>query len=123
MSVAVVQMREPLWRAYTNRATPIEELDPLAGIAAGVLRTIDDRPAWHPEQRVTVDEAVHATCVAPAWLEGAEGRRGRLVPGQLADLVVLDRDPLDCPAEELPEIGVVATMVGGKWVHNPPPWG
>ena len=34
---------------------PIEELDPLAGIAAGVLRTIDERPAWHPEQRVTVE--------------------------------------------------------------------
>ena len=102
---------------------PIEELDPLAGIAAGVLRTIDERPGWHPEQRITVDEAVHATCVAPAWLEGAERRRSRLVPGQLADLVVLDRDPFDCPPEELPEIGVVATMVGGRWVHNPPPWG
>jgi predicted amidohydrolase YtcJ len=102
---------------------PIEELDPLAGIAAGVLRTIDKRPAWHPEQRVTVEEAIHATCVAPAWLEGAERRRGRLVPGQLADLVVLDRDPFATAADELPEIEVVATMVGGRWVHNPPPWG
>jgi predicted amidohydrolase YtcJ len=101
---------------------PIEELDPLAGIAAGVLRTIDDRPAWHPKQRVTVGEAVHATCVAPAWLEGAERRRGRLVPGQLADLVVLDRDPFECSPEELSDLGVFATMAGGRWVHNPPPW-
>src|SRR5438034_1890703 len=44
---------------------PIEELDPLAGIRAGVLRTLDDRPAWHPEQAVTFEEALHATCVAP----------------------------------------------------------
>jgi predicted amidohydrolase YtcJ len=101
---------------------PIEELDPLAGIAAAVLRTIDERPPWHPEQRITVEEAVHATCVAPTWLEGAERRRGRLVPGQLADLVVLDRDPFVCKPEELPEVAVVATMVGGRWVHNPPPW-
>jgi len=101
---------------------PIEELDPLAGIAAGVLRTIDERPAWHPEQQLTVEEAVHATCVAPAWLEGAERTRGRLIPGQLADLVVLDRDPLECAPGELPEITVVATMAGGRWVHNPPPW-
>ena len=43
-------------------------------------------------------------------------------PGYLADLVVLDRDPLDCPVEELGEIEVVATMVGGRWVHNSPPW-
>jgi predicted amidohydrolase YtcJ len=101
---------------------PIEELDPLAGIAAGVLRTIDERPAWHPEQRISFEEAVHATCVAPAWLEGAERRRGRLVPGQLADLVVLDRDPFECEPEELSHVAVVATMVGGRWVHNPPPW-
>ena len=47
---------------------PIEELDPLAGIRAGVRRTIDERPAWHPEQALTVDQAFHATCVAPAWL-------------------------------------------------------
>jgi predicted amidohydrolase YtcJ len=101
---------------------PIEELDPLAGIAAGVLRTIDERPSWHPEEAVTVEEALHATCVAPAWLEGAERRRGRLIPGQLADLVVLDRDPLEIPPEELPDVRVVATMAGGRWVHNPPTW-
>jgi predicted amidohydrolase YtcJ len=101
---------------------PIEELDPLAGIAAGVLRTLDDRPAWHPEQAVTVQEALAASTVMPAWLAGDERRRGRLLPGYLADLVVLDRDPLTCAPEELPETEVVATMLGGRWVHNPPPW-
>jgi predicted amidohydrolase YtcJ len=101
---------------------PVEELDPLAGIRAGVLRTIDDRPAWHPEQCLTVEEALDATCVSPAWLTGDERRRGRLRPGYLADLVVLTRDPLDCPYEELDTVQVVATMVGGRWVHNPPPW-
>jgi len=117
-------------RAYAYRAlldtgatlangsdAPIEELDPLAGIRAGVRRTIDDRDAWHPEQAVTVDEAFRATCIAPAWLARDERRRGRLVPGMLADLVVLDRDPW----EDL-DAQVVATMVGGRWVHNPPPW-
>ena len=101
---------------------PIEELDPLAGIAAGVLRTIDERPAWHAEQTLTVEQALEATTVAPAWLARDERRRGKLVPGYLADLVVLDRDPLSCEPEELREVQVVATMVGGRWVHNPPPW-
>ena len=96
---------------------PIEELDPLAGIRAGVRRTIDERPAWHPEQALTVEQAFHATSVTPAWLAGDERKRGTLIPGHLADLVVLDRDPWeDLDAE------VVATMVGGRWVHNPPPW-
>jgi predicted amidohydrolase YtcJ len=102
---------------------PIEELDPWAGVCAGVRRTIDDRPAWHPEQCVTLEQALVATCIAPAWLAGDERRRGKLIPGYLADLVVLDRDPFAVDVDELPDVRVVATMIGGRWVHNPPPWG
>jgi predicted amidohydrolase YtcJ len=101
---------------------PVEELDPLAGIAAGVRRTIDERPAWRAGDAVTIEQALHATTVAPAWLAGDERRRGTLLPGRLADVVVLDRDPVACTPDELPELEVVATMVGGRWVHNPPPW-
>jgi predicted amidohydrolase YtcJ len=97
---------------------PIEELDPLAGIRAGVRRTVDEREAWHPAEALTVPQAFEATCVTPAWLTGEERRRGRLLPGFAADLVVLDRDPWD----DL-DAQVVATMVAGRWVHNPPPWG
>ena len=101
---------------------PVEELDPLAGLAAGVLRTIDDRAAWRPDERLTIEQALQAATVNPAWLTGDERRRGKLLPGYLADLVVLDGDPVACEPEELRELEVVATMVGGRWVHNPPPW-
>jgi predicted amidohydrolase YtcJ len=66
---------------------------------------------------VTVEEALRAATVGPAWLEGQESRRGTLAAGMLADLVILDRDPLACPLEELPEVRVLATMVGGRWTH------
>ena len=95
---------------------PIEELAPWDGICAAVTRV------WHPEQRLTLDEALQATTVNPAWLARDEHRRGKLLPGYLADLVVLDRDPLDVEPEALPDVRVVATMLGGRWVHNPPPW-
>jgi predicted amidohydrolase YtcJ len=101
---------------------PVEELDPLAGILAGVLRTSDERPAWRPDESVTVEQALQAATCNPAWLAGDERRRGRLLPGFLADLTVLSRDPVTCPLEELDSIAVVATMVGGRWVSNPPPW-
>jgi len=101
---------------------PIEELDPWAGVVAGVRRTLDDRPPWRPEEALTLNQALHATCVAPAWLSHEERVRGTLVPGRLADLVVLDRDPHACEPEELQQVQVVATMVAGRWVHNPPPW-
>jgi len=101
---------------------PIEELDPWTGVVAGVLRTLDERPSWRAEEALTLDEALVATCVNPAWLARDERRRGRLLPGYYADLVVLDRDPFACEPAELREVEVVATMVGGRWTHNPPPW-
>jgi predicted amidohydrolase YtcJ len=116
-----------LWKAGTlvvnGSDAPVEELDPLAGLVAGVLRTLDERPAWHAEQTLAVDQALQAATVNPAWLTGDERRRGKLLPGYLADLVVLDRDPLAVPAEELPQVRVVATMVGGRWTFGAPPWG
>ena len=92
---------------------PIEELDPWAGVVAAVLRH------WRVDQRLTLAQAIHATCVAPAWLSHDERSRGTLVPGRLADLVVLDRDPFACEHAELPEVQVVATMVGGPLGAQP----
>jgi predicted amidohydrolase YtcJ len=95
---------------------PVEELEPWAGVVAAVL------DHWRKDQRLTLEQALHAVCVAPAWLSHDERVRGTLVPGRYADLVVLDRDPFECEPEELREVQVVATMLGGRWTHNPPPW-
>jgi len=93
---------------------PVEELDPWAGVVAAVVGH------WREDQRLTLEQALHATCVAPAWLSHDEHLLGTLVPGRYADLVVLDRDPF---VGDLEDVSVVATMVAGRWVHNPPPWG
>jgi predicted amidohydrolase YtcJ len=109
-------------RLANGSDAPVEELDPLKGIVAGVLRTLDERPPWRPEQAVTVEQALRATCIEPAWLARDERRRGTLAPGMLADLVILDRDPAGCSPDELNEIRVLATMVGGSftYVSDPP---
>jgi len=96
---------------------PVEELEPWAGVVAAVL------DHWRDDQKLTLGQALHAICVAPAWLSHDERVRGTLVPGRYADLVVLDRDPFECEPDELREVQVVATMLGGRWTHNPPPWG
>ena len=75
---------------------PVEDLDPLAGLRAAA------------ECGVSFDEALTSFTAAPAWLEGAEQRRGRLSEGFDADLVVLDGER------------VRATMVAGRWVHGHP---
>ena len=96
---------------------PVEDLDPLAGLRAAVLRTVDERGPWRPEQALPVEAAVESFTVHPAWLAGEEEHRGRLRAGLLADLVVLDRDPFD--ADGLRSANVVATMTGGCWTHGP----
>ena len=95
---------------------PVEELEPWAGVVAAVL------DHWRDDQRLTLELALHAVCVAPAWLSHDERVRGTLVPGRYADLVVLDRDPYACEPQELREVQVVATMLAGRWTHNRPPW-
>jgi predicted amidohydrolase YtcJ len=95
---------------------PIEELEPWAGVVAAVL------DHWRDDQKLSLEQALHATCVAPSWLSHDERLRGTLLPGRAADLVVLDRDPFACEPEGLREVTVVATMVAGRWVFNPPPW-
>ncbi len=101
---------------------PAEELDPIAGMRAGVVRTLDERPPWRIHEAVTPFQALEATTSAPAWLERTERIRGRLIPGAIADLVVLNRDPLAEGAIKEGSIDVVATMLGGRWVYGPPPW-
>jgi predicted amidohydrolase YtcJ len=112
-----------LWAAGARLAggsdAPVEQLDPLAGLRAAVLRTDSERPPWRPEQAIPADAALHSFTAEPAWLSFDEHRRGRLRAGFDADLVVLDRDPLAHPPESVANAQLVATMVAGEWVHGP----
>src|SRR6185312_9346746 len=116
-------LADRFWGGKTDGAYAYRSLwDSGALLANGSDAPIEDRDPWHPEQRLTLEEALMATTVNPAWLARDEHRRGKLLPGYLADLVVLDRDPFDVQPEALADVRVVATMLGGRWVHNPPPW-
>jgi predicted amidohydrolase YtcJ len=112
-----------LWAAGARLAggsdAPVEELDPLAGLRAAVLRTDSERPPWRPQQAIPAAVALESFTVAPAWLSFDEHRRGRLRAGFDADLVVLDRDPLAHPPGSVADARLVATMVAGDWVHGP----
>ena len=95
---------------------PIEPLDPLAGVQAAATRD------WPASEALPVEQALDGFWSGAAHARHAERRLGRLLPGYAADLVVLERDPLTCPPDEIDSIGIVATMVGGRWVHGRPPW-
>jgi len=100
---------------------PVEELSPLRGIHAAVTRRRRDGtpgPAgWHPEQRITVAEAVAAYTVGAAYAAGLEGRSGSIAPGMVADFVALGTDIISSPPEAVAEAKVLGTIVGGRMVH------
>jgi predicted amidohydrolase YtcJ len=104
-------------RLANGSDAPVEELDPLQGLLAAVLRTLDERPPWRPDQAIELHQALRSVCLEPVWLAHDEKKRGTLVCGKLADLVVLNRDPYTCSREELGGIEVLATMAGGSWTY------
>lgn len=93
---------------------PVSPLDPWLAMAAAVHRSADERPAWQPQEALTPAQALAAST------DGA----GTIRPGSLADLAVLEDDPLAPPADPaattalLRAMSVVATYVGGRRTHG-----
>ena len=101
----------------------VAPIDPLLGVYAAVTRrTLDGRNprGWIPEQKISVEETLRAYTAGNAYGVFAENRRGKLVPGYLADLVLLDQDLTAIPVETIDRVGVRATVVGGKVVFERP---
>ncbi len=99
----------------------VAPLDPLLGIHAAVNReTVDGRypNGWHPEQKLTVAQAIQAFTVHGAYAEFAEREKGSLAPGKFADFVVLSEDPYQTQASRIKDIQVLQTIAGGKVIYE-----
>ena len=84
---------------------PVAELDPWQAISAAVSRTDDDRAPWHPEERVTIDQALDASV------------RSSMRPGERADIVLCASDPRTATGEALRSMNVLATVLAGHITH------
>ncbi len=96
-------------------------LDPMLGVAAAVTRrTLDGKNpgGWHPEQKITVAEALAAYTAGSAYAEFAEGDKGTLAPGKLADFVLMSDDPFAVAPGELETVHSALTVVGGRIVFD-----
>jgi predicted amidohydrolase YtcJ len=94
---------------------------PLQGIYAAVTRQTlagEPRAGWFPEERVDVEFALRAYTVNNAYAAGEERVKGKIAPGYLADLVMLDADPFRIAPARLKDVKVVLTMVGGRMVYE-----
>jgi predicted amidohydrolase YtcJ len=98
---------------------PVEEPSPLLGLVAAITRQdLEGRPAggWLPEQRLTLEEALRAFTVEPAFAAFAEQHRGRIAPGLVADLTVFDRELV--AERKILETEADWVIVGGRVVRE-----
>ncbi|MCZ6918029.1 MAG: amidohydrolase [Gemmatimonadetes bacterium] len=94
--------------------------DPMQMIYAAVTRkTLDGHPdgGWYPAQRLTVQESLEAHTINAAYAAFEEDVKGRIAPGYLADLTVLSQDLFEVASDDIKDVTVLRTMVGGRWVY------
>jgi predicted amidohydrolase YtcJ len=106
---------------------PVDALDEWFALKVGVTRT--NQPDIEPKYRgrlsedrgLSVAEALRAITLSSSYELHQEDFTGSLEPGKLADLVILDRDVLQIPSEEIAQVRVLETIVGGRSVYRAPP--
>lgn len=97
----------------------INAYSPFLGMATAITR----RAKWHagqlhPEEALSREQALRMFTINNAYLLFAENDRGSLEPGKLADFVMIDRDFLKCPEDDIAGTKVLRTYVGGKLVFS-----
>jgi predicted amidohydrolase YtcJ len=111
-----------LWRSLwdsgaivTNGTdTPVEDVDPIMSFYGSVTRKSKDGKVFVPEQRVTREEGLRAYTLNNAYAAFQEKEKGSLTPGKLADIVVLSKNIMTIPDDEIPTARVDLTILGGK---------
>jgi predicted amidohydrolase YtcJ len=91
--------------------------EPLMAIQSMVTRKDYRGRSWGANQKVTVDEALRIATIHGAHASSEERLKGSIAAGKLADFVVLEKDPHEVSADEIKDIKVVSTVVGGKTVY------
>lgn len=96
---------------------PVEDVDPLKSYYASVTRRMPDGSAFYPDQKMSRIEALQSYTIHCARAAFEEQIKGSLTPGKLADIVVLTKDILTVPEEEILDTRVLMTIVGGKLLY------
>jgi predicted amidohydrolase YtcJ len=117
------------WRSFLDAGVPlafgtdwfVEPLDPRLGLYAAITREFPEGgPAggFQPQEKLSLEQALDAYTRGSAYAEFAEGQKGTLVPGKLADLAVFERDLFRIPPRQILTTPVDLTVVGGRVVFE-----
>ena len=100
---------------------PVVEINPLMGIYRAVTRKFNDGnppDGIQPEQKISVEEALHCYTYSSAWGVRREHELGTLEPGKYADIAVLDTNILTCPAQKIKDTKVLLTLMNGNTTYQ-----
>jgi hypothetical protein len=100
---------------------PVEGYQVFKGIQCAVTRqdlSLVPEGGWLPEEAVTIEEALRAYTLGSAYASSEDHLKGALLPNMVADLVILDQNPLTVPPEALSDIQIVATFKCGEQVYT-----
>jgi predicted amidohydrolase YtcJ len=92
----------------------INPFNPFQAMWVAITRRMRNGEVLYPEERITRLEALRMYTTAGAYMQFGEKDKGTLEPGKFADLVVIDRDFLNCPEDQIKEIRPVTVLIGGK---------
>lgn len=98
---------------------PVTPIDPLLSVDCAVNRTTRAGEVLGPEQRIGVWEALKAVTIDSAWQDFEEHSRGSLTVGKLADITVLEENPMNVDPSRIKDIQVAAVVIDGETVHDP----
>jgi len=97
---------------------PVESISPFRGLYSAITRMNEaGTQTFQPQEKLTIQQALYAYTQASAFAENEEKLKGRLEPGYLADLVVLDHDLTTATPQEVLHTKVLRTVVGGQTVY------
>jgi predicted amidohydrolase YtcJ len=96
----------------------INPYNPFLSMWTAVTRKTDRGEVLYPEECITREEALKMHTTWAAYLQFSEKAKGSIETGKLADMVVIDRDYLTCPVEEIKDIEPLATIIGGKMAYS-----
>jgi predicted amidohydrolase YtcJ len=100
---------------------PVESINPMRGLYSAITRQNEaGTQTFQPQEKLTLQQALYAYTQASAFAEFREAIKGRLEPGYLADLVVLDHDLTKATPQEILHVRVLRTVVGGNTVYTAP---
>jgi predicted amidohydrolase YtcJ len=100
---------------------PVESINPFRGLYSAITRQNEaGTQTFQPQEKISLNEAIYAYTQASAFAEFREHQKGRLEPGYLADLVVLDRDITTATPQQLLHTKVLRTILNGETVYSAP---